>query len=300
MVCKLPFMKDGIAHGCGQCLPCRINRRRLWTHRILLESYSHDANSFATLTYSDEEIPPDLGLKPKDAQDFMKRLRKRISPQKVRFYLVGEYGEKTHRPHYHLALFGYPSCIYGRPENNGYSSECNCQNCTVIQEAWNKGFTHLGELNKDTAAYVAQYVTKAMTNKYDERLQGRYPEFCRMSNRPGIGATAIPALSKLLTNEFVEQKMILDGDVPNVLKHGGKSYPLGRYLKSKLRLSIGKEAECPDHVLLKLMNDRKDLIFTLFETGQYSHGEAMQILNNKQQILNLETKFQIYSKENKL
>ena len=54
---------------CGQCLACRINRRREWLARLHLEALDHDVVLFATLTYSDEFLPrseetgvPDLNL----------------------------------------------------------------------------------------------------------------------------------------------------------------------------------------------------------------------------------------------
>lgn len=81
MLCKNPYMKGVLAFGCGQCNPCRINRRRLWTHRIMLESLKHGDSSFVTLTY--ETLPSDGSLVPKDLQNFMKYLRMRVSPKKT-------------------------------------------------------------------------------------------------------------------------------------------------------------------------------------------------------------------------
>jgi len=63
---------------CGHCLPCKINRRRLWSHRIMLETFMHEASSFLTLTYAPEFLPQDLSLKVRDYQLFMKRLRKKL------------------------------------------------------------------------------------------------------------------------------------------------------------------------------------------------------------------------------
>jgi len=99
--------------GCGQCIHCRANRRREWVLRILLELEKHEFNTFLTLTYDDVHLPGDQSLQPKHLTDFFKRLRKKVE-YPIRYYAVGEYGEETERPHYHIALFGHPNCKYGR------------------------------------------------------------------------------------------------------------------------------------------------------------------------------------------
>ena len=92
--------------GCGQCLPCRINKRREWTFRLELEASLHEHNSFVTLTYADQFLPEDGSVNPRHTQLWLKRLRKVLDPRKVRFFLCGEYGDQTFRPHYHACLFG--------------------------------------------------------------------------------------------------------------------------------------------------------------------------------------------------
>lgn len=300
MVCKNPFLREGLAHGCGQCLPCRINRRRLWTHRIILESYCHDANSFLTLTYSDENLPPDGGLYPPDVTKFIKRLREKIKPQKFRYYLVGEYGENTSRPHYHIALFGYAPCAYGRPENSG-SRDCKCPACVAIRDTWALGHTHLGELNPDSASYIAQYVTKAMTKTSDVRLDGRHPEFARMSNRPGIGALAIPNIANAMKSEFAQNDLIVNGDVPETLLHGRSKMPLGRYLKNQLRKALNREEVTPDHILQNVKAEllaEKEAYYASFKSAPRPLQTMANFLyhRDKQRIINAETKFKLFKK----
>lgn len=224
MLCKNPYMLAGkysnklssaIPCPCGQCMPCRINRRRVWTLRILLESFMHQYNSFLTLTYAPEHMPAGGNLVPRDVQLFLKRLRKSV-PTKIRYFFVGEYGDITQRPHYHAALFGLPPTA-----------------TDIIQDAWRQGHVLLGDLTPHSARYVAGYVTKKMTAKDDYRLNGRHPEFSRMSLRPGIGALAVPNILTALGNNLNEH-----GDVPSSLHVHGKMMPMGRFILGKLREKV--------------------------------------------------------------
>lgn len=242
LLCKSPYMKGVIPCGCGQCKPCLINRRRTWTHRLMLEAFTHEENAFVTLTY--EKEPEGATLVPSDVQEWLKRLRFRIAPRRVRYYLAGEYGETTERPHYHVALFGYPTCSRGRTEHR--LSTC-CEPCNTIKTTWGHGGVDLGELELKSAQYIAGYVTKKMTNPNNPRvrawLKGRHPEFSRMSLRPGIGAFAM--------DQVVASIKTVDGlvksldDVPNFLQHGMKKLPLGRYLRRQLREKLGRSKDTP-------------------------------------------------------
>lgn len=226
MLCRNPYLVDGkVPFGCGQCLPCRINRSRLWVHRLLLESHAHTFSTFVTLTYSPENVPEDGSLRPLDTQLWLKRLRDAIKPRRIRFYLVGEYGDKNFRPHYHVMLFGISTDEY-----------------ELIYKTWGLGNVMLGTVESASCQYIAGYVTKKMTSADDDRLQGRYPEFCRMSNRPGIGcggdSTIIDQLSDFLTTDVGSKECADLQDIPRVLRHGKKIYPLGRYLRRRLREKI--------------------------------------------------------------
>lgn len=224
MMCRKPYMKGILAYGCGQCMPCRVNRRRLWTHRILLESFMHEKSCFVTLTYDKEHLPEGNTLVPADLRNFFKRLRLRIAPHRIRYFGVGEYGENTSRPHYHAAVFGLGE-----------------EDSSEITSAWGKGHTLTGSLTKDSAQYICGYVTKKLTKLGDPLLGGRFPEFSRMSRRPGIGANAMSVIADSLTTDGGVRLLELKGDVPDRLSHARKEMCIGRYLKSKLRLLIGGE-----------------------------------------------------------
>jgi len=181
---------------CGRCIGCRLERSRQWAIRCVHEADLHDDNCFLTLTYDEDHLAPDGSLSKRDWQLFAKKLRKAIYPQKFRFFMCGEYGEKLSRPHFHVCLFGYrPSdCeLYTTREGvNLYKSD-------FLASVWGKGFVTVGDVTFESAAYVARYITKKITGDLAEdhystvdTSTGEYcsktPEFVLMSRRPGIAA----------------------------------------------------------------------------------------------------------------
>jgi len=263
LLCRNPYVASGgVAYGCGQCLPCRINRRRMWTHRIMLEATQHGDNSFWTLTYNDDNIPINSNglqtLSPKDLTDFLKRLRLDYYPSKLRYFNVGEYGSQTERPHYHLALFNFPSCSRGVTKLNRRGDCCGV--CDRVRDLWGKGIVYAGQLEDSSAAYIAGYVTKKMTGKDDPRLCGRHPEFARMSLKPGIGAGFMPEVASALLSHNLDTLT----DVPTSLAHGKYVRPLGRYLTRQLRMHMGRMPDAPPEKIA----EQKAKLRLVHETAQ--------------------------------
>lgn len=262
-------------------------------HRMILESFSHPYCSFVTLTYGPEKLPPDLSLDPSHTRDWLKRLR---HLSKVRYFLVGEYGDESQRPHYHVALFGHPPCVYGRPPEH---RQCTCSSCEPIHRSWGFGITYNGELTPESAGYIAQYVTKKMTSKDDPRLLGRHPEFARMSLRPGIGAVSLDVVLQFLESEHGAEKLAREGDVPDVLQHGRRKLPLGRYLRSQLRKRYGfPETSTPKDILEKLKAEMHQMYAENGVTSEDSPwGKASRKYflteKNAQKVLNMETRSKI-------
>jgi hypothetical protein len=63
----------------------------------------------------------------------------------------------------------------------------------LIWESWQrKGMITVVPFNYHMGQYVANYVTKKIIRDYEPKLKALnlYPEFLRMSNRPGIGAAS--------------------------------------------------------------------------------------------------------------
>lgn len=279
MLCKKPYMYHPAgAAACGQCSTCRINFRRQWASRMLLEAKSSKGSGFLTLTYDDDHLPKDFSLDPAHHRNFMKRLRKELPAGSLRFLGVGEYGgwlyeglgERRVNPHYHYALFGlsclgpitYPSC--GR--------RCFCDVCQLLRKVWfcddsgTGGNITMDPLNWSTANYIAGYVLKKMTKLGDDRLEGRHPEFKRSSNggrtrKGGIGAPAMENVWNALHDAFTGQVFDVDGDVPQSVRVDGKSVPLGRYLRSRLRGFLYEETGTPKEKLLEAQAEMYDLFF---------------------------------------
>lgn len=258
----------------------------MWTHRMMLESVLHAENAFVTLTYSPDFLPM-VGncatLNSKDMQDFLKRLRQRIYPKTVRFYGVGEYGDDSWRPHYHLALFGYPSCRYGFSRYSRERADC-CFACDLVRDVWGRGAVFIGSFGVESAQYVCGYVTKKMTKDDDPRLLsvGQQPEFARMSRRPGIGYNALHDIADKLMEYDLEKKLI---DVPSALYHGKRLMPLGRYMRAKLRLMVGRDEKTPQ-VIQDVAQEEVQLVRDLAFENSQSFAEALRF-DREQEALNL-------------
>lgn len=276
MLCRKPFTSGLLAFGCGQCNPCRINRRRVWSWRMFLESLCHDHSAFVTLTYDEEHLPHGATLEPPALQSFLKRLRASHS-RPLRFFAVGEYGEHTHRPHYHLALFGL-SPVDGH----------------LVDRSWPDGHVHIGDLTPSSANYIAGYVVKKMTHASDPRLAGRHPEFARMSLRPGIGAPAMQVLRDALNNQVGLSEIRSTGDVPRNLQLGRQSIPLARYLRKRLReeLLLDDEDTSNSRIAysLSLSDEVRALLEASLARGEVASLSQLIAQRDHQRILNAESR----------
>lgn len=254
----------------------------------MLESYQHSENCFLTLTYENEE---QINLEPKDLQDFFKRLRVSIYPHKVRYYAVGEYGDKSGRPHYHVALFGHPTCNRGRSSfrRKGNGEIVCCAVCDQMRLLWKHGLVDLARIEPASARYIAGYVIKKMNKHDDERLEGRVPEFARMSNRPGLGASAMDEVASTLMLHDYDAP-----DVPSVLQHGRARLPLGRYLRRQLREKMGRSPDAPKEALEEMekqVQALREIAKTYAPKGFTDFCTKQEILNlNEGARLNLEAK----------
>lgn len=206
--------------------------------RQFLESTQHDNNCFVTLTYDDRSIPGNWALSPRDLQLFIKRLRAALHPMPIRYFAVGEYGDTSRRPHYHLSVFGVSGYMLVNDKPlviEAYPRGIKRVVGGIIHECWGNGLVDVQEFNHVTAAYVAGYTTKKV-NDYVNKRVWNYPEFMRSSNRPGLGVVAMEHIARILLNTYTNWET---GDVPTILSIGEKRIPLGRYLLKVLRQKVG-------------------------------------------------------------
>lgn len=288
MLCKKPFKVGVMEYGCGQCMPCRISRRRMMACRLMLEHRKHQAVFFATLTYRDGELPEEFtyrgvdyakgSVNPKHLQDFLKLYRWHCGGIRIRFYGVGEYGERRGRPHYHVALFGpdRSAMIEAFRVTKSHSSvRFDCA-------TWRFGHVDLRTLSWDLAWYIAGYICKRYTRKggaaAEKWLAGRYPEFARMSLRPGIGASAMLDIAEALNTWDGARFISRNGDVPAVVAMHGKKLPMGRYLARKLREACGYPGEVPEGVLRR---KAAELFVELETVAQREVRESKRIQDNR-------------------
>lgn len=192
---------------CGRCLGCRIDKARWWTVRVAHETQMHPHSCFATLTYSDDNLPDPPSVSRRDFQLFMKRLRKKLG-HPIRFFGCGEYGGKQGRPHYHAILFGV-DFISDRYQWKPSPAGLMEYRSPTLENAWGLGHCTLSDVTPQTGGYVARYtMKKTATNR--ERINAQTgeiyyvdEEFLAMSRRPGIGATWFDKFkSELFPNDF--------------------------------------------------------------------------------------------------
>lgn len=248
----------------------------------MLEATQHASSVFVTLTYDEAHCPADGSLRPDDTKRFLWRLRDRLRPVRFRYYLVGEYGDETWRPHYHVILFGLPVA-----------------SADLIQKTWGNGFTSLYPLTDALAQYCAGYVVKKLTSNKAPQLLGRHPEFARMSLRPGLGKGAMEDVASALSDVHGARLISSLRDVPESLRRGRRLVPLGRYLRRKLREEVGfTETGTPDHS--QASEARREELRTLSSKAIEAGTSLRKQVVEDQRILQLETRARIWRKKGTL
>jgi hypothetical protein len=201
---------------CGKCPNCLKRRSNNWVFRLLKEQEISNSSNFITLTYEEDSLPVtgdgEITLCKRDVQKFVKRLRKHIETytekkNQVKYYICGEYGTQTDRPHYHCILFGLPS-LYTRDNN-------------LLSSIWGLGNLKIDPCNTATIRYVTKYIMKKVGA--ESLSPTRQPEFSLMSK--GMGASFLTPK----TVSFYKEKLI-----PYLIVEDGVKISMPRYYRNKI------------------------------------------------------------------
>lgn len=229
---------------CGQCVLCRLKRSSQWAlrcmHEVQMQSESGKGSSFITLTYDEKSVPSNYGLDVRDWQLFAKKLRKRVGS--FRFFMCGEYGEQTLRPHYHALLFGVDFYDDRIPIGSNEFGDKHYIS-PLLTDTWSKGHCVVGAVSWQSAAYVARYIMKKVTGtaagSFYERVDpvtGEVfrvrPEFCTMSRRPGLGDSWF---RKYAGDVFPSDEVIFDGKHVSTPPYYDRKIPEAELESIKLR-----------------------------------------------------------------
>jgi len=221
---------------CGTCAPCKIRRVNEWVFRLTWEEERHSLSShFVTLTYDTMHVPISphgfMTLNKKDFQDYMKRLRKLHASVKpdwppIKYYAVGEYGDKNRRPHYHAIIFNV--------SDDSYFADAWTLNGSQI------GGVFVGTCTTDSIAYCMKYIDKqsfrSVNSRHRHRRDDRVLEFSVMSKRLGASYFEDPAIRHYHVTDLSRNYLT---------KRSGHKIALPRYyrvhLYNKLQLEEQRE-----------------------------------------------------------
>jgi hypothetical protein len=110
--------------------------------------------------------------------------------------MAGEYGENFGRPHFHACIFGHD--FYDKKLWRRSTSGSMLYRSQDLELLWPFGYSSIGDVNFESAAYVARYIMKKVTGHNSKQhyiqtdsetgeITTRKPEFNKMSLKPGIG-----------------------------------------------------------------------------------------------------------------
>lgn len=205
---------------CGKCVGCRLEYSRNWAVRACHEASLYDSNCFITLTYNRENLPPGGSLVKDHFRAFMKRFRERVRYESgrtgIRAMYCGEYGDKFGRPHFHACLFNYDFedkkfWKKSRPGRFSRAPEMDLYRSPFLEEMWPEGYSSVGSMTFESAAYVARYIMKKQKGPDAAHVYakaGKAPEFLEVPRGPGLGAGWI---EKYYGDVFPSDEVILGG-----------------------------------------------------------------------------------------
>lgn len=217
---------------CGKCPKCVSRHVSGWSFRLMQEDKKSTSAYFITLTYDTNNVPISsngfMQLDKTEVQKFFKRVRKLHEEKKqmgIKYFVVGEYGGSTERPHYHIILFNAKLELMLDKKDirlleiMGYDGKVNVQ-C----KQWDKGHITVGKVTGASVGYTLKYISKKGIIPKHSR-DDREKEFALMSK--GLG-------KNYLTNNMLywHKNDLLNRMYINI--EDGKKAAMPRYYKDKI------------------------------------------------------------------
>lgn len=188
-------LHDGTEVACHKCWQCISRKIDDWTGRCIAESQTSSAVHSVTLTYGRDEHYNAVDhvkaavLTYSDVQRYIKRFRLFQSEKvpngfSVRYFVVGEYGTRKGRAHWHILLFWKGRWPYRPLDRN------------LDDEAWPHGHSFWQIGTPHTVRYVTKYIAKEATS--DERQY-----HMSLSKKPPLG----DAYFRQLAQDYIDARL---------------------------------------------------------------------------------------------
>lgn len=236
---------DNLYVPCGKCPNCRSRLRFDLSTRIFFETAFAKSAFFITLTYNDESLPLSKEGKPAfdkiQVQDFMKRIRRKLEPCRLRFFLTCEFGDGEDAQKY-LKQYGTE---FGRSH---YHAVFICDHKLKLREmrdyvqaAWPFGHSCVSSCSMARIQYATQYALKDEDYLYKKYEEGDpCKPFRLFSLKPGLGAGF--GVDEKPIIEFLNEYLYNDGiHFRDRLTVAGHQRGIPRYWKDRIDPSISEE-----------------------------------------------------------
>lgn len=223
---------------CGKCYNCRLQKRQAWCFRMQQELQSRPVAFFVTLTYDEEHVPTKVydrkhlasyhtdnfqTLSKDDASAFIETMQRELrcrfyQPKNqpkidkhgktrnaalVRYYLIGEYGDKVHiisgtnRPHYHAILYFPKGCSVDTAKD-------------VVNSSWSAGLVDIAPVTFADINYVAKHQFKE--SKGNDYQRKHAPIFAKMSrSNGGLGTDYLRFVARRHPSRTSQLYVLLNG-----------------------------------------------------------------------------------------
>lgn len=242
--CLHPVALPGAAFlvPCGKCVNCCKAYSMEWALRCMDElEYNGGIGCMLTLTYA----ITDGSLHKDDLQRFVKRLRARLAPQKIRYFAAGEYGGRGNRPHYHMIIFGWrPDDL--RRVGKYYASD-------YVSNVWSLGYVSVGDVTLQSCMYAAKYLQKLDDRDHD------VPPFTMMSLKPGLG------VANLSYDDLKRERIYRDGKSYALPKYyikyfGNHGYDVQDIIDHRCDIAVGISGDMIDYRVVADLQREADII----------------------------------------